>query len=131
MSKTIVITGTASGLGQASVRRFAAEGWNVVATVRKQTDLSVHQDLRNVRTFVAELGSMLIVRSRNLFDVLAACLRTKDWRIRALAARRMRRGAVPQRTCRTDHRGQRRAPQRTRAPGPSSPERSQGSCVPE
>jgi NAD(P)-dependent dehydrogenase (short-subunit alcohol dehydrogenase family) len=33
MSKTIVVTGTSSGMGQATVHKFAAEGWNVVATV--------------------------------------------------------------------------------------------------
>lgn len=39
MPKTIVITGTATGMGRATVSKFAAEGWNVVATVRKESDL--------------------------------------------------------------------------------------------
>lgn len=56
MSKTIVITGTATGFGQAGVRRFAAEGWNVVATVRKEKDLNVHQDLPNVRTLLLDVN---------------------------------------------------------------------------
>lgn len=34
MSKTILITGTSSGIGHAAVRRFAGAGWNVVATLR-------------------------------------------------------------------------------------------------
>ncbi|MFJ1975469.1 SDR family NAD(P)-dependent oxidoreductase [Streptomyces sp. NPDC087903] len=34
MPKTIVITGTASGLGFATVEKFTNEGWNVVATTR-------------------------------------------------------------------------------------------------
>ena len=55
MSKTIVITGTASGFGRASVQRFAAEGWNVVATVRKEQDLEVHADLENVRTLLLDV----------------------------------------------------------------------------
>lgn len=50
MSKTIVITGTASGFGRTSVERFATEGWNVVATVRKEQDLAAHSDLENVTT---------------------------------------------------------------------------------
>ena len=50
MSRTIVITGTSSGFGQLSVERFATEGWNVVATVRKESDLKVHDGLANVRT---------------------------------------------------------------------------------
>jgi NAD(P)-dependent dehydrogenase (short-subunit alcohol dehydrogenase family) len=29
MPKTIVITGTAAGMGRATVSKFAAEGWNV------------------------------------------------------------------------------------------------------
>jgi NAD(P)-dependent dehydrogenase (short-subunit alcohol dehydrogenase family) len=52
MSRTIVITGTSSGFGKLSVERFAAEGWNVVATVRKESDLAVHQDLPGVRTLL-------------------------------------------------------------------------------
>ncbi len=34
MAKTMVITGTASGLGFATVEKFADRGWNVVATTR-------------------------------------------------------------------------------------------------
>lgn len=50
MPNTVVITGTASGFGRASVERFASEGWNVVATVRKKEDLDVHSHLQQVRT---------------------------------------------------------------------------------
>jgi NAD(P)-dependent dehydrogenase (short-subunit alcohol dehydrogenase family) len=52
MSRTIVITGTASGIGKLSVEKFAAEGWNVVATVRKESDLAVHAGLPGVRTLL-------------------------------------------------------------------------------
>jgi NAD(P)-dependent dehydrogenase (short-subunit alcohol dehydrogenase family) len=34
MNKTILITGTSSGLGRASARLFQSKGWNVVATMR-------------------------------------------------------------------------------------------------
>jgi NAD(P)-dependent dehydrogenase (short-subunit alcohol dehydrogenase family) len=54
-AKTIVITGTASGFGQLSVRRFAEAGWNVVGTVRKKADLDVHAGLENVRTLLLDV----------------------------------------------------------------------------
>jgi NAD(P)-dependent dehydrogenase (short-subunit alcohol dehydrogenase family) len=50
MSKTAVVTGTATGLGKATVQRFAAEGWNVIATVRREEDLAAHAGLENVKT---------------------------------------------------------------------------------
>jgi NAD(P)-dependent dehydrogenase (short-subunit alcohol dehydrogenase family) len=34
MTKTILITGTSSGLGRAAVKLFHAKGWNVIATMR-------------------------------------------------------------------------------------------------
>lgn len=34
MSQTVLITGTSSGFGEAASRRFASEGWNVIATMR-------------------------------------------------------------------------------------------------
>jgi len=52
---TIVITGTASGFGQLSVRRFAEAGWNVVGTVRKEADLEVHAGLENVKTLLLDV----------------------------------------------------------------------------
>ncbi len=41
--KTIFITGASSGLGKATAKLFASNGWNVIATMRdpeKQTELS-------------------------------------------------------------------------------------------
>ena len=35
MNKTVLITGTSSGLGRAAARLFVAKGWNVVATMRR------------------------------------------------------------------------------------------------
>jgi len=55
MPKTIVITGTATGMGRATVGKFAAEGWNVVATVRKEPDLKAHAGLRCVKTVLLDV----------------------------------------------------------------------------
>ncbi|AQG78056.1 short-chain dehydrogenase [Spirosoma montaniterrae] len=51
MMKTVLITGTSSGIGKATVRYFAEQGWNVAATMRtpaKETELG---QLPNVKLF--------------------------------------------------------------------------------
>src|SRR4051794_40129115 len=76
--KTVVVTGTASGLGKATVRKFAEEQWNVVATVRKEQDLGVHADLPLVRTVLLDVTDQdqvaafgrLAVEQFGLVDVL-------------------------------------------------------------
>jgi NAD(P)-dependent dehydrogenase (short-subunit alcohol dehydrogenase family) len=53
MTKTILITGTSSGLGRATAKLFHAKGWNVVATMRapeRETELTQLE-----RTLVARL----------------------------------------------------------------------------
>ena len=42
MPRTIVITGSPGGFGKLCVERSAAEGWDVAATVRKDTDATAH-----------------------------------------------------------------------------------------
>jgi NAD(P)-dependent dehydrogenase (short-subunit alcohol dehydrogenase family) len=54
MRKTIVVTGTATGIGRATVDKFAAEGWNVVATVRKESDLDSHASAPSVKTLLLD-----------------------------------------------------------------------------
>ena len=55
MRKTIVVTGTATGMGRATVHKFAAEGWNVVATVRKESDLDTHASVPSVKTLLLDV----------------------------------------------------------------------------
>ncbi len=57
MSKTIFITGTSSGLGKATARYFAEQGWNVVATLRspeKETELSQYPNIKLVKLDIVD-----------------------------------------------------------------------------
>ncbi|MEU7634427.1 SDR family NAD(P)-dependent oxidoreductase [Nocardia sp. NPDC049220] len=56
MNKVVVVTGTASGLGKATVEKFSAEGWDVVATVRKEADLGVHDGSPRVCTLLLDVN---------------------------------------------------------------------------
>jgi len=48
MSKTILITGTSSGIGKAAAKKFAASGWNVIATMRSPEKEAELTQLANV-----------------------------------------------------------------------------------
>jgi NAD(P)-dependent dehydrogenase (short-subunit alcohol dehydrogenase family) len=48
MTKTILITGSSSGLGKATARLFAHQGWNVVATMRRPEEERELVQLPNV-----------------------------------------------------------------------------------
>lgn len=54
--RTIVITGTASGFGNLVVKMFAKAGWNVVATVHKDSDLHVFDDVKHVQTLQLDVN---------------------------------------------------------------------------
>lgn len=62
MKKTVLITGCSSGFGAAAARLFAAEGWNVVATMRRPDAGSDLQDLPDV------LVTRLDVQDRDSID---------------------------------------------------------------
>ena len=47
-NKTVLITGTSSGLGKTAARLFASSGWNVIATMRKPEDGADPAALDNV-----------------------------------------------------------------------------------
>lgn len=61
MSKTILITGTSTGLGRASAKLFQAKGWNVVATMRApeaETELGALERVLVTRLDVQDAASM-------------------------------------------------------------------------
>ncbi len=53
MAKTVLITGSSTGLGNTAAKKFASEGWNVVATMRKPDPRLAEENPE--RIFVAEL----------------------------------------------------------------------------
>lgn len=61
MKKTVLITGTSSGIGKAAAKLFARNGWNVVATMRNpatETDLAGLSHLLVTRLNVQDRASI-------------------------------------------------------------------------
>ena len=61
MSKTILITGSSTGIGRATVVKFQQEGWNVVATMRtpeKEEELNKLPNVLVTRLDVLDLDSI-------------------------------------------------------------------------
>jgi short-subunit dehydrogenase len=61
MTKTILITGTSSGIGKSTVIEFARKGWNVIATQRspeKETDFNSFDNVKLYTLDVTNLESI-------------------------------------------------------------------------
>jgi len=61
MTKTILITGSSSGLGRATARLFQQRGWNVVATMRspdQESELAALENVLVTRLDVQDAGSI-------------------------------------------------------------------------
>lgn len=59
--KTIVITGSSSGIGKATAKHFAEQGWNVAATMRKpenETDLTQIENIKLYQLDVIDQDSI-------------------------------------------------------------------------
>lgn len=53
--KTIVITGSSSGIGKATAKYFAAQGWKVAATMRKPKNETELNQLENVSLYALDV----------------------------------------------------------------------------
>ena len=53
--KTIVITGASSGIGKATAKQFAAQGWQVAATMRKPENETELNQLENVSLYALDV----------------------------------------------------------------------------
>ncbi|MBN2509116.1 MAG: SDR family oxidoreductase [Spirochaetales bacterium] len=60
--KTVFITGSSSGIGKAAAEYFAAQGWNVAATMRS-LEKAVFTDTREIRKFRCDVTDEASVRS--------------------------------------------------------------------
>ena len=69
MTKTILITGTSSGLGRATAKLFQTQGWNVVATMRAPEDES--ELTRLDHTLVTRLD---VQDTASIDSAVASCL---------------------------------------------------------
>ena len=62
MTKTIFITGATAGIGRAAARRFAADGWTVIGTGRREDRLAA---------LAAELGDRFRPVALDMRDIAA------------------------------------------------------------
>jgi NAD(P)-dependent dehydrogenase (short-subunit alcohol dehydrogenase family) len=53
--KTVLITGASSGIGKASALEFAAQGWNVAATMRQPEKAVDLKNVKNVQLFTLDV----------------------------------------------------------------------------
>ena len=63
MKKTVLITGTSSGIGKATVLEFAKMGWNVIATQRHPENELDFKDLPNVKLCALDVTNLESIKN--------------------------------------------------------------------
>ncbi len=63
MKKTVVITGSSSGIGKATALYFAAKGWNVAATLRTPEKESELTKINNIKLYALDVTSSASVEN--------------------------------------------------------------------
>ena len=53
--KSVLITGCSSGIGEAAARHFAAQGWNVAATMRNPSAAAHLKDIANIKLIALDV----------------------------------------------------------------------------
>ena len=71
--KTVLITGTSTGIGRATALFFAEMGWNVAATVRRKSDFFFEETSHQTRNFLLD-----VTQPEECERVVSAVLKTFD-----------------------------------------------------
>lgn len=69
MSKTILITGASSGIGKSTAKKFQAEGWNVIATMRnpkKENELTLLDNVLVTKLDVQKISTIANAISKGI-----------------------------------------------------------------
>ena len=64
MQKTVLITGCSTGLGNVTAKKFAKEGWNVIATMRKPNDSLEKEFPEQIKVAALDVTKPQTIRSR-------------------------------------------------------------------
>lgn len=63
MAKTVLITGSSSGIGQSTAKYFHEKGWNVAATMRKPENDKALSGLENLKLYQLDVTSTESIRN--------------------------------------------------------------------
>lgn len=76
--RTLLVTGATSGFGEAIARRFAAEGWHVVITGRREDRLHQLKDALESAHGIAAIPLAFDVRDRSAVEAAVGALSERD-----------------------------------------------------